>query len=109
MTLIQSGYNDRYPLKIETWRLGEEIPDWLSDRAKINFIDGDGNLTLDIHETSSGGYEIINSGGTGTLILLKSKRDYVCMGDGVIFPLSEIQLNLLYKIIENGKRSIKSK
>ena len=107
---IQSGYNSKYPLKIETWKLGETIPDWLSDKAKVNFVDGDGNLTLDIHETSSGGIEIINSGGTGTLVLLKSKRDYVCRGeDNIIFPLSEIQLNLLYNPLKQKENGTKRK
>lgn len=117
MKYVQSGYNTKYPQEIETWRLGEIIPDWLSDRAKINFIDGEGNLTLDIHETSSGGYEIMNSGGTGTLILLRSKKDYICFGgeggERRIFPLSQVQLELLYnpsKQKENGReKSIKSK
>lgn len=98
MKFKQSGYNSKYPEIIETWRLGESIPDWLSDRAKVNFMDGDGNLTLDINETSSGGIEIINSGGTGTLVLLKSKKDYVCRGEGDsrIFSLTRTQLDLLY-------------
>lgn len=108
----QSGYNEAYPQEIETWKWGDDIPDWLSDRAKVNFVDGEGNITLETHETSSGGIEIIDSGGSGTLVKLRSKKDYVCNGDNKIFPLTETQLNLLYNLKEdkNGrKKSIESK
>lgn len=112
---IQSGYNDKYPWKITTWKWGDSIPDWLSDRAKVSFIDGNGNLTLETHETSSGGIEIVSSSGSGILVKLVSKKDYVCIEnseEGNIFTLTETQLNLLYKPLkqkENGrKKSSKS-
>ena len=40
MTYKQRGRNDKYPAKIEVWRIGEKVPEWLSDRAKVKFIDG---------------------------------------------------------------------
>ena len=97
-TYIQSGKNDAWPEEIEVWKLGDPIPEWLSDQGKVSFIDGEGNITLETHETSSGGLEIVASGGTGTLVIMKDKKDYVAHGgDGRIFSLSDIQLNLLYK------------
>lgn len=112
MIYTQLGHNDKYPEKIYTWKLGEAVPDWLSDKAKINFIDGDGNLTLDTHETSSGGFEIINSGGTGTLVTLRSKKDYVCVGvkkeEDIIFPLTQTQLELLYEPLKENKNGRKT-
>lgn len=97
----QSGHNDAFPEEIEIWKLGDPIPEWLSDRCKVSFLDGDGNITIETRETSSGGIDIINASGIGTLVELKSRRDYVCKERGNnnsrIFSLSEIQLNLLYQ------------
>lgn len=106
---IQRGENPKYPYKIKTWRLGEDVPEWISDNAKIQFLDGEGNITLSIIETNTGGFEIIKSDGSGVLVRLNNKRDYVCISDESItspltikdiFPLTEHQLNLLYKPIE---------
>lgn len=96
----QSGYNDKFPGSIKVWRVGDKIPEWLSDRAKIEFVDGDGNLTLSTLETSTGGIEIMDSSGKNVLIKLNNKSDYLCISEdesGNIFSLSEKQINLLYK------------
>lgn len=99
MIYVQFGKNDAWPREIEVWKLGDPIPEWLSDQGKVSFVDGDGNITLETHETSSGGFEIVASGGTGTLVMMKDKKDYVAIGkeNNKIFSLSDIQLNLLYK------------
>ena len=58
MTYKQRGKNNKYPAKIEVWRIGEKVPEWLSDRAKVKFIDGEGNVTLDRRDRGDGSYEI---------------------------------------------------
>lgn len=94
----QLGYNKKYPETVDTWKFGStSVPEWLSDRAKVKFIDGEGNLTLDILETNTGGYEIKNTEGTGALLLVPGKDDFVCYGDGKIFSLTPVQFKLLYK------------
>ena len=101
----QYGNNSNYPEEIETWRWGDKIPEWISDKAKVTFIDGDGNITLETRETNTGGIEISNSSGTDILLKLGSKSDIVCkniVGDSDIFVLSPIQLKLLYKLIKNN-------
>lgn len=102
----QSGFNPNYPDTIEVWEYGaSSVPDWVSDKSKVTFIDGIGNVTLETHDTSTGGVEIIDSTGTAPLVRLKSKTDLICRDpedDIHIFILSRIQLNLLYKLIENN-------
>lgn len=81
MKYKQRGYNCLWPLEIETWRLGEKVPEWLSDIALVEFIDGEGNITLRMRNTSGGGYEILQAGvdKAVTLISMKKKEDYVCI------------------------------
>ena len=94
----QSGRNDKYPKEIEIWKFGEQpIPDWISDRCKIKFIDAEGNITLDYRETNTGGIEFISADGTRTEFTLRNKNNYACWGDNRLFTLREAQLNLLYK------------
>lgn len=103
----QSGENNKYPRKIKTWTFGEEIPEWISDFAKIGFIDGEGNLTLEVIETNEGGFEILRSDGQGILVKVKNKKDPVCISLGeeyntsetikTIFSLTKHQLDLLYE------------
>lgn len=100
MSMKQKGKNNKFPKEIETWRLGETIPEWLSDIAKVKFVDGSGNLTLDITETNTGGYEIKSSDGTRILVGCEDKEDYICIGldkdNREIFSLNPIALGLLY-------------
>lgn len=96
---IQRGENSKYPISIETWTWGEEVPEWLSDQAKISAIDSETNkVSLEIRNTNSGGYEIIASSGQTTLLTTKHKDDYVCLdlAKGGLFVLTKDQLNLLY-------------
>ena len=51
----QSGRNSAYPEYIEVWEYGVgSVPDWISDKSKVTFIDGLGNVTLETHDTSTG-------------------------------------------------------
>lgn len=97
----QRGVNNAYPLEIETWKWGEDIPEWLSDLAKIGAIDSETNkVFLEHRELSAGGYELLDSSGSGTLVRTTSKGDYVCRDlskkKGGLFVLTPIQLNLIY-------------
>ena len=94
---VQRGLNSKYPNKIKTWRFGEKVPEWISDIAKVIFIDAEGNITLDHRETNTGGLEFLDSSGNRILFTIKSKEDYVCTGDGKLFVLRPLQLELLYK------------
>lgn len=95
----QSGRNSNYPDEIETWRFGEKIPDWISDIAKIKFIDAEGNMTLETRETNTGGIEIIGSDGTRVILRLSNKSNIVCYCSETkkLFALTPLQLSLLYK------------
>ena len=76
----QRGYNCLWPYEIHTWEWGyQPIPEWLSDKAKIIFVDGEGNKTLATRELSGGGVEIIKAEGVEALVRLKSKTDLVYM------------------------------
>lgn len=103
MIYVQSGRNDKYPKQIETWRKGESLPSWISDNCKIIGMEGT-NLIPEIRGVHGGGYEIVRENGSA-LVSTKNEKDYICLGDGKIFSLTEKQLNLLYKILigENKK------
>ena len=96
MKFQQRGENLIFPRVIEIWQKGDEIPEWLSNNAKITFIDGEGNKQLAITYYNNGGYEITNAAGTNTLVKLGSIDDLVCYGDDRIFGLTKKQFNLLY-------------
>ena len=97
MTYKQRGRNDKYPAKIEVWRIGEKVPEWLSDRAKVKFIDGEGNVTLDRRDRGDGSYEIIGASGVQTLVTVSERSGVVCFGRGRVFSLREQQLEILYE------------
>lgn len=102
MRMIQRGMNDRYPDTIDTWRLGEKIPEWLSDKAQVTFIDGEGNLTINIRDLNSGGKEIIEANGKSTLVKMETSNSRVCYSpDSPIFSLRPEQLDLLYECEED--------
>lgn len=96
--IIQRGENKKYPNQIITWKLGEKIPEWLSDRAKVKFIDGEGNITLDWLETSTGGFNIQDSSGLNTLVEMKTKDSILCYSESEnkLFSLTPVQFELLY-------------
>lgn len=97
-TMIQKGRNYNFPESIQIWRKGEKVPEWLSDRACITSIDMKLGYNLKYRNTTTGGYEILDSSGIDVLVRSKNIDDYICLGDnGKIFSLSPKQLNLLYK------------
>ena len=96
--MIQCGRNSKYPRKIETWRIGEAIPEWLSDVAKIQSVDlGSGKMYIKMCDYDTSGFEITAADGYSPLVRAKNKSDYICYGDEKIFSLTEAQIKLLYK------------
>lgn len=93
----QRGRNSKYPETIEVWKIGEGVPEWLSDRAKVKFIDGNGNVTLDRRDRGDGSYEIIEAAGVQTLVTVPERIGVVCFGEGKVFSLKERQLEILYE------------
>jgi hypothetical protein len=96
----QKGENSKYPKTIETWKRGEPVPEWLSDRAKILGIDEKTRAgLLEFTPNTTGGYEIKDSSGQRALVSVKNPKDFVCFGDNnSIFALSPEQLTLLYTV-----------
>lgn len=93
----QRGYNGKFPEEVKVWIKGSIVPEWLSNVSKVVGMNSTtGDTTIETRELSAGGYEIIDSSGTGTLVRTKSEEDYVCFGRGSIFSLSPKQFKLLY-------------
>ena len=83
----QKGYNILWPWEIEVWKLGDPVPEWLGDRARVKWIDGEGNLTLDLDYTSSGGYNIKAAGiGQDDIVKVKSKSWFVYISSSTLPP-----------------------
>ena len=97
----QRGENPKYPEEIEVWRKGDSVPGWLSDRAKVKFLDGEGNITLERRNLADGGYEILDSSGLSVLARTTGQGDYICWGEDKIFVLTPRQLEILYRIISH--------
>lgn len=97
----QRGQNDKFPALITTWSLGEDVPEWLSDIAKISSIDNlTSKISLEIRKTNTGGYELLDSSGQKTLIRFSCETDVLCKSldpRGQMFIMSPLQLNLVYK------------
>ena len=50
----QRGENPEWPITLEgLWKYGESIPEWLSDRANVTIMSGDGIKNIEIRETST--------------------------------------------------------
>lgn len=95
--LIQRGRNNAYPETIKIWKLGQKVPEWLSDRAKVEGVDlGNEDKLLKTTELSSGGYELYDASGKNVLVRVP-KGGLVCFGDNKIFSLSQKELDLLYE------------
>jgi hypothetical protein len=93
----QRGKNDLFPEQVNIWIRGNVVPEWLSDLAKVKFIDGEGNKYLEMSEFSNGGYDIKDSGGVGSLVKASSRDSIICIGGGKIFSLTPKQFSLIYK------------
>ena len=91
----QRGRNEKYPNEIKIWKLGDPVPSWLSDLAKVKKIKQYGSIVIDIIMIDRGGFEIKDP--TNQLIAKTTNNsDFICFGDKKIFVLTEKQLNLLY-------------
>ena len=95
----QRGENNLFPNTINTWVRGDKVPEWLSDIAKVNFIDAEGNKYLEMSDISAGGYEIKESSGVNALVRASGRDSIICFGDGKIFSLTPKQLSILYEEI----------
>lgn len=96
---VQKGRNDLYPKAVTTWRLGEQVPEWLSDQAKIVAWDNIlGSAQLDLRRTSTGGYEILDASGREVVVRTKGKDDFVCKDyNGTkVLSLTPMQFKHLY-------------
>jgi hypothetical protein len=95
---ILKGKNSKYPQKIMYWKYGDPVPEWLSDQAKIKGINGDtGEAILEIRRGTTGGYEIVDSSGSGLLVKTTGQEDYICYSEGYeLFSLRPIQFEILY-------------
>ena len=94
----QSGSNPDWPQIIEdTWKYGEPVPEWLSDRAHVTIISGDGIKNIEIRENSTGGFEVVDSGKIGSLVSLRQKDWFVIFDGKRISSISPEQLLFLYK------------
>lgn len=94
------GFNANYPKSVEIWEPTTPVPEWLSDQAKVNFLDGEGNITLEKSETSTGDIDILKPGG-GVLVRIKGGNLGLVLYDPItkrIFSLTREQFELLYEI-----------
>lgn len=101
MRYKQRGQNSEYPNEIDTWKWGEDVPEWLSDISKIAAVDSvTSKVQLEILPTNTGGFSLRDSSGRDTLITVNSKKDYICreadIKESKLFVLSPLQLKLLY-------------
>lgn len=92
----QRGRNEKYPNEIKVWRLGEPIPTWLSDIAKVKDVKENGSMVIDIRMADDDrGFEIIKPDNQ-ILIRTNKNSDIICFGNNQLFVLTEKQLELLY-------------
>ena len=99
MKYKQLGRNDKFPEKIsDTWTRGTPVPEWISDNAKITFIDGNGNIVIEIRDNTSGGYDIIRENGVDILVRTSTQDSIICLSpDNMIISLKKEQIELLYE------------
>ncbi len=99
----QRGYNDTFPEEVTTWKYGDDVPEWLSDLAKVACIDSNTHrISLETRDTNTGGFEILESSGQRVLVRLESRTDILCKamsGDGkqiTLFSMTPRQFDLIY-------------
>ena len=99
----QRGKNDTFPSEITTWKYGDDVPEWLSDIAKVASIDNNTHrISLETRDTNTGGFEILDSSGQHVLVRLESKTDILCRdidprNKGItLFSMTPRQLDLIY-------------
>lgn len=106
MLLKQSGENKNYPEICDAWKMGEPIPEWLSDSARVKEIKEDGTVVLSTSTTSSGGVMILgHQGPTDILVTLKSEESWIIHSKThKLISLTDLQLRLLYDYPSEGNR-----
>ena len=99
----QRGLNDTFPREVTTWKYGDDVPEWLSDIAKVASIDNNTHrISLETRETNTGGFEILDSSGQHVLVRLDSKTDILCRDissevKGItLFSMTPRQFDLIY-------------
>lgn len=96
MELRQTGKNPDYPMKADTWRMTDPIPEWLSDRAAV-LVDDYGEVSLKTRDETSGGIEILESGERNILVRMKTKDSILLYSKThPIMSVTPRQLKLLY-------------
>lgn len=93
----QIGENKKYPQKALIWEYGMKIPEWLSDRAKVKFLDGEGNITLETSKSNTGSIDILDCSGK-ILVTMKDITSVLIFDKTYgIISLTRKQLDLLYE------------
>ena len=92
-----------FPGRVTTWKYGDDVPEWLSDIAKVASIDNNTHrISLETRETNTGGFEILDSSGQHVLARLDSKTDILCRDissevKGItLFSMTPRQFDLIY-------------
>ena len=99
LKLKQWGHNPNFPEIAETWKVGERVPEWLSDQAKVSGFDPTGGILLETHtDQSTGKIHIKDTYRPIDLIVLDSKDHIVIYGKGYpLKALSPIQVDMIYR------------
>ena len=94
----QRGRNNLYPESIETWKQGETVPEWLSDRAKVEMVDlGNADKILKTSFLSSGGYEIYEA--SGKSVLVRVPEDGYVKSEGIRFIVRKIREGFIFPLL----------
>lgn len=95
--LKQWGKNKNFPDRVETWNIGEVVPEWLSDRANIVGFSKTGSLLLNMWQDDRGRYHIMDTAKPHIeLLIIPSKDHTVLYGSGKLFVLGPKEIDFLY-------------
>lgn len=95
----QTGKNVLYPKEIETWRLGEELPEWLLNICKVEYDKETDGFKPVIQPGVKGGYVLLESGNTAKVLVCATKdSDYIAKDTKSyrLYVISERGLELMY-------------
>lgn len=86
-------------MEADIWTTTQPVPEWLSDRAKISGLRGDGTPELFIRRRNTGEIEILESGGKDVLVTMKSRDSWLLFSKThPIMSVTPHQLELLYEL-----------